>query len=165
MVVGGGLLGLEAAHGLAKKGLPVTLVHRNGWLLNRQLDAAAAGYLRRVMEAKNISFELGTEVSSFAGSKDVRGAQLTNGRFIECDLAVIATGISPNNELGIAAGLAGSRGVRVDEFMRILDRAISAIGECTEYEGETFGLVDSIWQQCATLAGALGLREQRWARL
>lgn len=159
IVVGGGLLGLEAAYGLAKKGLPVTLVHRSGWLLNRQLDAGAAGYLRRVMEAKNISFELGAEVSSFTGSKDVSGAQLTNGRFIECDLAVIATGISPNKELGLAAGLVGSRGVRVDEFMRTSDRAISAIGECTEYEGETFGLVDPIWQQCITLADRLSYEQ------
>lgn len=157
VVVGGGLLGLEAAYGLAKKGLPVTVVHRSGWLLNRQLDPAAGELLRQVLAARNINFELANEVEAFLGDDVLSGVRLKNGKTLCCQLAVIATGIRPNKELGLAAGLAGARGVFIDDYMCTSDPAISAIGECAEYRGETFGLVDPIWQHCVSLADRLCL--------
>lgn len=159
VVIGGGLLGLEAAYGLAQKGLAVTLVHRGDWLLNRQLDKPAAALLEKVMREKGVSFQLGCEVVRFDGVKDVRGVELSNGDRLACCLAVIATGITPNKELGLAAGLKGERGIAVDEYMRTSDPSISAVGECIEFNGVTFGLVEPIWQQCITLADRLALQK------
>lgn len=158
VVIGGGLLGLEAAYGLAQKGLAVTLVHRSAWLLNRQLDEQSGAFLKQMMEQKNVRFQLGCEVTRFDGDDQVRGVQLDNGDYLRCELAVIATGISPNKELGLEAGLQGVRGIEVDAFMRTSDPCVSAIGECTEFNGATFGLVEPIWQQCITLADRLALQ-------
>lgn len=158
VVVGGGLLGLEAAYGLAQKGVKVTLVHRSHGLLNRQLDAEAGHCLAQVMEDKNIEFALGTEVASFEaqpGMQTVSYVQLTNGKTLECDLAVIATGITPNKELGVDAGLRGRRAIDVNDTMLTSDPSISALGECCEHNGETFGLVEPIWHQCVSLAERL----------
>lgn len=155
LVIGGGLLGLEAAYGLALKGLRVTLLHRSGWLLNRQLDKTAGGYLQRVLEEKNIRFILNDEVARFTGSHELKSAELKSGQSLSCKLCVIATGITPNKELGLAAGLKGARGVAVNPYMATSDEHISAIGECVEFKGETFGLVEPIWQQCVTLAERL----------
>ncbi|WP_041522618.1 NAD(P)/FAD-dependent oxidoreductase [Gilvimarinus agarilyticus] len=155
LVIGGGLLGLEAAYGLALKGLRVTLVHRSGWLLNRQLDKAAGTYLQRVLESKNIHFMLSDEVERFTGSHELKAAEFKSGRSVSCKLCVIATGITPNKELGLTAGLQGDRGVSVDAYMATSDTSISAIGECVEFKGATFGLVEPIWHQCTTLAERL----------
>ena len=155
LVIGGGLLGLEAAYGLALKGLRVTLVHRSGWLLNRQLDKAAGTYLQRVLEDKNIQFMLSDEVERFTGSHELKTAEFKSGRSVSCKLCVIATGITPNKELGLKAGLKGERGVSVDAYMATSDTSISAIGECVEFNGATFGLVEPIWHQCTTLAERL----------
>lgn len=159
VVVGGGLLGLEAAYGLASRGLSVTLVHRSGWLLNRQLDKQAGTLLKRVMEQKNIAFKLGCEIEAFDGRTCVRGVGLSSGEYLSCQLAVIATGITPNKELGLRAGLAGERGVCVDEYMRTSDAHISAIGECIEFNGATYGLVEPIWRHCISLADRLVLNK------
>lgn len=155
MVVGGGLLGLEAAYGLACKGSKVTLVHRSGSLLNRQLDSASGDFLRQVMAEKNIQFKLSSEVEHFIGDTAVKAAQLSNGERIECDLVVIATGITPNKELAEAAGIACNRAVCVDDYMATSDPCIHAIGECCEHRDNTFGLVEPIWNQCITLAEKL----------
>lgn len=152
LVVGGGFLGLEAAYGLAVQGVEVTVVHRSQWLLNRQLDPRAAVFLQRILEHKNIHFLLGCEVQSFEGQTQVTGAKLTNGIRVDCQLAVIATGVTPNTELGREAGLSVNRGVVVDEFMQTSDKSISALGECVEHQGETYGLVDPIWRQSQVLA-------------
>jgi len=160
LVVGGGLLGLEAAYGLAKKGIQVTLVHRSAWPLNRQLDKRAGEMLCRVMENKNIRFALNTQVETFIGESAVKSAKLADGQIIPCDIAVIATGITPNKELGEEAGLACGRGVIVDEYLSTSDPSISALGECCEINGATFGLVEPIWQQCRTLADRLCLNKQ-----
>jgi nitrite reductase (NADH) large subunit len=161
VVVGGGLLGLEAAHGLSCRGLRVTVVHRGGWLLNRQLDAAAGACLRRVLEARGIRFVLDAEVASFEplpGTDRLHQVVLDNGVRLAGDLAVIATGIEPNGELGLAAGLAGQRAIQVDAVLATADPVISAVGECCEYAGATFGLVEPIWRQCSTLAARLSGR-------
>lgn len=160
IVVGGGLLGLEAAYGLALSGVQVTLIHRNKWLMNRQLDEVAGKMLQSVMAQKNINFVLGHEVASFednnaVDNKTLTGAKLTNGDFIEAQIAVIATGITPNKELAQTAELAFNRAILVNDFMQTSDPVISALGECCEHENATFGLVDPIWAQCVTLAERL----------
>lgn len=157
IVVGGGLLGLEAAYGMAVRGIDVTLVHRSGWLLNRQLDSASGALLEQVMAHKGVRFRLSREVVSFNGNRRVESATLTGGETLPCDIAVIATGITPNAELGFEAGLEGKRGIEVNDYLATSDPAISAIGECSEHNGETFGLVEPIWQHCTSLADRLAL--------
>lgn len=159
VVVGGGLLGLEAAYGMAVRGLKVVLVHRSDWLLNRQLDPASGAMLAKVMAHKGVEFRLGTEVQRFVGSRKVEACELKSGEVLGCDLAVIATGITPNAELGLEAGLKGERGIEVNDYLATSDPYISAIGECVEHNGETFGLVEPIWQHCISLADRLALRQ------
>jgi nitrite reductase (NADH) large subunit len=164
IVIGGGLLGLEAAYGLAISGVEVTLIHRNKWLLNRQLDKVAGTMLQSIMAQKNIKFILGHEVASFENtifsnlekkSKLLSGVTLTNGEFISAQMAVIATGITPNKELAETAGLEFNRAIIVNDYMQTSDTSISALGECCEHNKATFGLVDPIWGQCITLAERL----------
>ena len=155
LIVGGGLLGLEAAYGLAQFGIKVHLVHRSRWLLNRQLDQNAAAMLQSVMTAMGVDFYLGDEVACFHGDQKLNAATLKSGIELPADMAVIATGIVPNAELGHSAGLDVGRAVRVDDYMRTSDAAISAIGECIEHDGCTFGLVDPLWRQAQTLAERL----------
>ncbi len=155
VVIGGGLLGLEAAYGMAVRGLQVVLVHRSAWLLNRQLDEAAAAMLARVMTHKGVVLKLAAQVARFNGQIRVESAQLTSGEILPCDVAVIATGITPNAELGIEAGLQGQYGIAVNDFLVTSDPHISAIGECAEHKGKTFGLVEPIWQHCISVADRL----------
>lgn len=155
VVVGGGFLGLEAAYGIACQGLKVTLVHRSAWLLNRQLDKSAAAYLQKIMACKNIDFRLADEIETFIGEGEVSAAKLKSGEVLPCQLAVIATGITPNRELAAQAGLAVNRGVVVDAQLRSSDADVFALGECVEFEGETFGLVEPIWQQSRVLAAVI----------
>ncbi len=164
VVIGGGLLGLEAAYGLAISGVEVTLVHRNKWLLNRQLDNVSGDMLQSIMAQKNIKFALGHEVASFENiiesnvkrkSKSLSGVTLTNGEFISAQMAVIATGITPNKELAETANIDFNRAILVNDYMQTSDASISALGECCEHNHATFGLVDPIWGQCITLAERL----------
>ena len=164
IVIGGGLLGLEAAYGLAISGVEVTLVHRNKWLLNRQLDNVSGNMLQSIMAQKNIKFALGHEVASFENiiesnvkikSKSLSGVTLTNGEFISAQMAVIATGITPNKELAETANIDFNRAILVNDYMQTSDASISALGECCEHNHATFGLVDPIWGQCITLAERL----------
>ena len=177
VVIGGGLLGLEAAYGLALSGVEVTLVHRNKWLLNRQLDKVAGVMLQSIMEQKNIKFALGHEVAAFENiivqnptvkpptvkppansevqCEKLSGVRLTNGEFMCAQMAVIATGITPNKELAEISNIDFNRAILVNDYMQTSDAAISALGECCEHNQATFGLVDPIWAQCITLAERL----------
>lgn len=156
LVIGGGLLGLEAAYGLAKLGLKVKLLHRSNWLLNRQLDRTPGKMLQKIMEPLGIEFILGDEVDHFLAEVErpatVSGATLKSGKTLSFEMAVIATGITPNAELGDAIGLKGERAIIVDDYMQTNDANISAIGECIEHKGQTFGLVDPLWRHASTLA-------------
>jgi len=166
LVIGGGLLGLEAAYGLAISGVKVTLLHRNKWLLNRQLDKASGDMLKKIMAEKNIEFILGDEVDSFdsysAKGEQERlcGAYLKSGAYVKAQMVVVATGITPNKELAISAKIDMNRAILVDDYMQTSDEFISAIGECCEHKESTFGLVDPIWNQCKTLADRLCLNHK-----
>ncbi|GHC16998.1 pyridine nucleotide-disulfide oxidoreductase [Kushneria pakistanensis] len=157
VVIGGGLLGLEAAEGLRKRGLEVTVVHRAAHLMNRQLDARAAGLLAEALEQRGLTLRLGRCPVAYdsADGTHVAGVTLDDGEHLAAGLVVVAAGIVPNAELGFEAGLAGDRAIRVDDTLTTSDERIMALGECCEFERTTFGLVDPIWAQVEVLADRL----------
>jgi len=156
VVIGGGLLGLEAAWGLHLLGLTVTVVHRNEFLMNRQLDEGGSSELRRQLEAAGLQFELGTVVTTTELSEGkVSGIRLASGRRVDCELLVCATGISPNTELAQSAGLAVDRGVCVDSFLQTGIPSVHALGECIQLGAMTYGLVAPIRRQAHVLAKRL----------
>lgn len=156
VVIGGGLLGLEAARGLQNHGLDITLVHAGGHLMNQQLDAQAGAVLRREVERLGIKVELNARTSSVEGTEKVTGIGLADGRSIECDMVVVAAGIRPNAELARASGLVVERGVVVDDQMRAVDEPdIYAVGECAQHRGKVYGVVAPLWEQARVLADHL----------
>jgi nitrite reductase (NADH) large subunit len=155
VVIGGGLLGLEAAYGLAKAGASVTLLHLMDRLMERQLDAPAAAMLKRAVEAKGIEVLLNVETARFVGDDAVAGVELKDGRIIEADTVVVAVGIRPNAEIAAAAGLTVNRGIVVDDQLKTSAPNIFAIGECAEHRGTCYGLVEPAYEQARVLAGHL----------
>jgi nitrite reductase (NADH) large subunit len=159
VVLGGGLLGLEAATALAARGAAVTLVHRAAQLMNRQLDNVAAAYLRKAIERRGVRIVTGRMPlaidNAALGERRATGVLLEGGELLKADLVVVATGIEPCAELGALAGLAVARGIQVDATLRTSDPAVFAIGECCEYNGETVGLVAPIWQHVEVLVANL----------
>ena len=152
VVIGGGLLGLEAAHGLRRNGMAVTVVHLMPSLMERQLDVVSAGLLARALEARGITVLTGASTRAVLGEACVRGVALADGREIPADLVVLAAGVRPSIALARAAGLDCGRGVRVDDAMRTSDPAIFAIGECAEHGGQVVGLVAPIWDMARVCA-------------
>jgi len=153
VVVGGGLLGLEAARGLQTHGVEVTLVHAGGHLMNQQLAPAAGAILRRSVQRLGIAVELGARTTEITGRDEVEGVKLADGRILPCDMVVVAAGIRPNTELAALSGLAVERGIAVDDQMRVLEEAdIYAVGECAQHRGELYGLVAPLWEQAKVLA-------------
>ncbi|TVP52743.1 MAG: NAD(P)/FAD-dependent oxidoreductase [Halomonadaceae bacterium] len=160
LVVGGGFLGLEAAEGLRKQGMQVTLLHRSSHLLNRQLDATAGQLLAETLQARGLNLRLETQVAGFHGKdahreSPVAAVELTSGETLAADLVVIATGIRPNSELAAAAGLVCDRAVVVDQTLTTSNPHIHALGECCQFHEHTFGLVDPVNQQADVLAAHL----------
>ncbi|WP_395665653.1 NAD(P)/FAD-dependent oxidoreductase [Methylocella sp.] len=155
VVVGGGLLGLEAAYGLAKSGAKVTLLHLMDRLMERQLDAPAAKLLLKAMEARGVEVLLGADTAAVEGDGRAETVRLTDGRAIPVDLVVCAVGVRPNADLARAAGLEANRGVLVDDAMGTSDPDIFALGECAEHRGVAYGLVEPAYQQAAILARRL----------
>ncbi|WP_293267763.1 FAD-dependent oxidoreductase [Neptunomonas sp.] len=160
VVVGGGLLGLEAAYGLAIKGIKTTVIHRSSHLLNKQLDSQSAEMLRLSLQERGIETLLSTEVEVFHGSASNKNSALSsitlkNGETFDADLAIVATGIVPNALLAKTAALQVERGIIVNDQLITSDEHISALGECIEHRGETFGLVAPIWDQARILADRL----------
>lgn len=160
IVIGGGLLGLEAAWGLQRRGMAVAVVHLMPTLLERQLDVNAGEMLRRDLQARGIAFITSCQAEAIVGSKRVEGVRLADGRHIAGDLAIIAIGIRPNVDLAAAAGIDVNRGILVGNDMRTSDPKIYAVGECVEHNGRVVGLVAPIWEQAevcgARLAGDEG---------
>jgi nitrite reductase (NADH) large subunit len=155
VVIGGGLLGLEAAHGLAKAGAKVTLVHLMDRLMERQLDERAAAMLRRAVEAKGIRVLLQAETAEIAGAHQAEVVVLKDGREIPTDAVVMAAGIKPNVELARSAGLDVGRGIKVDDVLATSAPGIYAIGECAEHHGVCYGLVEPAYEQARVLADHL----------
>jgi nitrite reductase (NADH) large subunit len=155
VVIGGGLLGLEAAAGLAERGMAVTVVHLMPTLMERQLDAASATLLQRALEARGISVITSANTKAILGDTRVTGVELADGRTLPADLVVMAVGIRPNAALAKDAGLAVNRGIVVDEAMRTSDPDIFAIGECAEAAGQVYGLVAPLYDMATAAAGQL----------
>ncbi|MEJ3746212.1 nitrite reductase large subunit NirB [Actinomycetes bacterium KLBMP 9797] len=153
VVVGGGLLGLEAARGLQGYGLAVTLLHSAGHLMNAQLDAQGGAILKRSVERLGIAVELGARTEAVLGRDKVEGVRLADGRVLPCDMVVIAAGIRPNVDVAATSGLPVERAIVVDDQLRVLDEPdIYAVGECVQHRGETYGLVAPLWEQARVLA-------------
>ena len=159
VVVGGGLLGLEAAYGLAKAGAPVTLVHLMDRLMERQLDAPAAHLLKSLVERKGIRILLNASTARIIGEDKVEGVELADGRRIDADAAIFAAGIRPNVALAREAGLTVNRGVVVDDVLQSSAEGIFALGECAEHRGTCYGLVEPAYEQARVLARHLAGRE------
>jgi nitrite reductase (NADH) large subunit len=158
VVIGGGLLGIEAAYGLAKAGVAVTLVHLMDRLMERQLDPRAAALLKRAVEAKGIMVELEAATVRLHGNDRVESVELKDGRRLPVDTVVIAVGIAPNAEIARAANLAVNRGIVVDDSLATSDPNIFAIGECAEHRGTCYGLVEPANEQARVLAERLAGR-------
>ena len=152
VVVGGGLLGLEAAYGLAKAGAPVTLIHLMDRLMERQLDAPAAGLLKTLVERKGIKVLLNANTARLHGETRVDGVELTDGRRIDADAVIFAAGIRPNIGLAKDAGIAVGRGIMVDDHLQTATPEIFALGECAEHRGICYGLVEPAYEQARILA-------------
>ena len=158
VVVGGGLLGLEAAYGLAKAGAPVTLVHLMDRLMERQLDAPAAELLKSLVERKGIEILLNANTARIHGESRVEGVELVDGRRIDADAVIFAAGIRPNIALAKEAGIAVNRGIVVDDHLQTGAPDVFAIGECAEHRGVCYGLVEPAYEQARVLAQHLAGR-------
>src|SRR5690606_17620462 len=158
VVVGGGLLGLEAASGLAKQGLSVTVVHIRDRVMDKQLDEEAAGLLRRAMEARGIRFCMPARTAAFEGRARVEQLRTEDGRVLPADMVVVAAGIAPRTELARACGLTCDRGILVDDTLQTYDPSIYAVGECVQHRGTTYGLVAPLWEQARVCAAHLAER-------
>jgi assimilatory nitrate reductase electron transfer subunit len=152
LVLGGGLLGLEAARGLATRGLQVTVLHAVGHLMERQLDPAAGALLAATLAVLGIEVELDALTRAVQSTKDGVTAVLADGRRLAADLLVVACGIRPETGLATDAGLAVDRGIVVDDQLRTSDRRIHAIGDCAQHGGELGGLVAPAWEQARVVA-------------
>jgi len=152
VVIGGGLLGLEAAYGLVKAGTPVTLLHLMDRLMERQLDAPAAALLKSLVERKGIEVLLNANTARIHGASRVEGVELVDGRRIEAGAVIFAAGIRPNVALAKDAGIAVNRGVAVDDHLQTSAPDIFALGECAEHRGICYGLVEPAYDQARVLA-------------
>ena len=162
VVVGGGLLGLEAAYGLAKAGSKVTLLHLMDRLMERQLDAPAAALLKRLVEAKGIEVLLGANTKRIFGEDTTQGVELSDGRIIAADAVVFAAGIRPNVALAKDAGVPVNRGIVVDDQLRTGYADVFALGECAEHRGTCYGLVEPAYEQARVLADHLAGRSAQY---
>ncbi|GLT11495.1 nitrite reductase large subunit [Sulfitobacter porphyrae] len=159
IVIGGGLLGLEAAAGMKAQGVDVTVIHVMGHLMERQLDEAAGYLLKKSLEEKGINVLTSANSQEILGTNGrVSGLRLDDGTELPCDLLVMAVGIRPNVALAQEAGLAVGRGIHVDDAMVTSDANILALGECVEHQGAVFGLVAPLYDQAKVAAETLGGR-------
>lgn len=163
VVIGGGLLGLEAANGLMLRGMQVTVVHIMPWLMERQLDEAAGGLLRKSLEQRGLKFLIGKQTQALVGGKDgrVMAVQFKDGEEVPADLVVMAAGIRPNTELAEKIGLHCNRGIVVTDTMQtVTDPRIYSVGECAAHRGIAYGLVAPLFEQgkvCATHLAEFGI--------
>nr|WP_325249923.1 nitrite reductase large subunit NirB [Amylibacter sp.] len=155
VVIGGGLLGLEAAAGLAERGMDVTVLHLMGHLMERQLDESAGFLLRRDLEQKGVTVMCGASTAAILGETCVEGVMLEDNTGLEADLVVMAVGIRPETRLANDAALSVERGIEVNAQMQTSDPDILAVGECVEFNGALFGLVAPLYDQAKVVAHTL----------
>jgi nitrite reductase (NADH) large subunit len=157
VVIGGGLLGLEAANGLSVRGMSVTVVHVMPWLLERQLDQHAADLLKGSLIKRGLNFEMQAQTSQILVDTNgaVRAIELKDGRVIDCQLVVMAVGIRPNVQLAQSAGLHVDKGIVVNDTMQTFDPRIYAVGECVAHRGQTYGLVAPLFDMAKVVANHL----------
>jgi nitrite reductase (NADH) large subunit len=168
VVIGGGLLGLEAANALLKQGMQVTVVHLLETLMERQLDPVAAQMLKQSLEKRGLKFHMPAKTTAILGTDRVRGVQFADETIIEADLVVMAAGIRPNTDLARAAGLRCDRGVLVNDTMQTFDPCVYAVGECVQHRNNTYGLVAPLYEQasvCATHLSEHGVGRYRGSML
>ena len=152
VVIGGGLLGLEAAHAMQRFKTEVHIIEHSMWPMFNQLDLRAGRYLTRYIESLGLNIHTNSRIKKLLGDTKVTGIQLDTEEIIECDTVIIAAGISPNNELALKAGLSVGRGIRIDNHLQTRDNNIFAIGECAEHNNQIYGLVAPGLEQAAVLA-------------
>jgi nitrite reductase (NADH) large subunit len=155
VVIGGGLLGLEAARGLLNLGMDVSVVHIHGYIMERQLDRTASEMLRKELEGQGMRFLLEKQSERILGRKRVEGLQFRDGARIETDLVVFAVGIRPNVKLAAASGIETNRAIVVNDYMETNVPGIYAVGECAEHRGIAYGLVAPLYEQGKVLAKAI----------
>ncbi|MGY1738843.1 nitrite reductase large subunit NirB [Geodermatophilus sp. SYSU D00684] len=155
VVMGGGLLGLEAARALQGHGLEVDLVHAMPWLMNAQLSREAGAVLERSVASLGIAVHLDVLATEVLGDDAVEGVLLADGRRIDCDLLVVAAGVRPHTDVAVRSGLEVERGVVVDDQLRTDDPDVYAIGECAQHRGSVYGLVAPAWEHARVLADVL----------
>jgi nitrite reductase (NADH) large subunit len=158
VVIGGGLLGLEAASGLQRQGMQVTVVHRAATIMNRQLDAQAAGLLQAELERRGISFRLNARTQALLGDGRVTHVQLHDDTELPADLVVMAVGVRPETAVAKAAGLRCERGILVNDTLQTFDPSIYAVGECVQHRDSTYGLVAPLQEQARVCAAHLAER-------
>ena len=167
VIIGGGLLGLEAAAGLKEQGMDVTVLHLMPTLMERQLDETAGRMLQQAVEARGIRVITGANTKAILGEKKVEAVLLSDGTRLPADLVVMAVGIKPNAALAGDAGLDVGRGIKVSAAMQTSDQDIYAVGECAEVGGDVFGLVAPLYDMAnviaAQLAGDVNARFRRGA--
>ncbi len=160
VVIGGGLLGLEAANGLMKNGMEVSVVHLLDTLMERQLDPPAAALLKASLEARGMRFMMKAQTSELLGDERVTGVRFADGTVIDADLVVMAVGIRPNIMLAQAAGIHCERGIVVNDTLQTYDPKVYAVGECVQHRGMCYGLVAPLFDQakvCANHLAQLGI--------
>ncbi|GFM58964.1 pyridine nucleotide-disulfide oxidoreductase [Pseudomonas cichorii] len=157
VVIGGGLLGLEAANGLKLRGMDVTVIHNGQWLLERQLDKTSGQMLQAALERRGLAFRLNEQTEAFLGDElgQVQGVQFKGGAVIDADLVVMAAGIRPNMELAAQSGLPCDRGILVNDTLQTYDPRVYAIGECASHRGIAYGLVAPLFEQARVCANHL----------
>ena len=164
VVLGGGLLGLEAANGLALRGMEVTVAHNNDVLLNRQMDQQAGKLLQKELEQKGIRFKMAAKPHQLIGNEKnhIKAVLFEDGSELACDLFIMAIGVRPNIKLAQETGLYCEKGLVVNDTMQSYDPRIYAVGECIQHRGDTFGLVAPLFEQakvCANHLSAHGAAE------
>jgi len=159
VVIGGGLLGLEAASGLAARGMEVSVVHLGSGLLDRQLDPQAALLLQRSLESRGLKFLMPRQTEALLGNDEgrVRAVRFADGEEVDADLVVMAVGIRPNTELAERCGLYVNRGVVVSDTLQTYDPLIYAVGECVSHRGTAYGLVAPLFEQAKVAANHLAM--------
>jgi nitrite reductase (NADH) large subunit len=166
-VIGGGLLGIEAANGLLRRGMQVTLLHRIDVLMEQQLNADASRLLSNNLRARGLKVLLNAQTKELYGNGRVEGIALADGERIDADLVVMAVGVRPDIALAKSSGLHCDRGIVVDDTLQTYDPCIYAVGECVQHRRLTFGLVAPVWEQarvCASHLARIGHRRYRFTR-